>query len=153
MSQNNRINIIDEVRGALIILVVIYHLFYDLAVMYRVEAVQSAFKVMRFLQPSLPFMFILISGISFQLSRNNLKRGLILGAISLAITLALWIATPDYIILFGILHLLAFANTGNIPAAARHMTKSSTAVFLTCFMISSYRQPQRPRRSVYPRIE
>lgn len=112
MALNKRVNIIDEVRGLLIILVIAYHILFDLAVVFKIRETWAAFRIAHILQPVLPFMFILISGISFQLSRNNIKRGLIIGAAAMALTLVLWIATPDYIIVFGILHLLAVLHIG-----------------------------------------
>lgn len=110
MNNQKRINIIDEFRGALIVLVVIYHLFYTLAMIYHVEWSLKPFSVMRIWQPILPAMFILISGISFQLSRNNIVRGLKLAVISAAITIILWFFMPSQIIWFGILHFLAVMN-------------------------------------------
>ena len=110
MNNQKRINIIDEFRGALIILVVIYHLFYTLAMIYHVDWSLKPFSVMRIWQPILPAMFILISGISFQLSRNNIVRGLKLAVISAAITIILWFFMPSQIIWFGILHFLAVMN-------------------------------------------
>lgn len=107
-----RINLIDEVRGLCIILVAVYHLFYSMTVVFGMEQFFHIFGIMRIWQPILPAMFILISGISFQLSRNNIKRGLILLLISAAITLILWIFMPAQIIWFGILHFLAVMNIG-----------------------------------------
>ena len=110
MERNNRVNIIDEARGALIILVMVYHLLYDSAMIFAVKELWGAYRVAHILQPFLPFMFILISGIAFQFSRDNIRRGLLLGAVSIAITLTLWIAAPEYMVVFGILHFLAFAH-------------------------------------------
>ena len=59
----NRINIIDEARGLCIILVVIYHLFYSMAMVFGMDEFYDIFSVMRVWQPLLPAMFILISGI------------------------------------------------------------------------------------------
>ncbi len=107
-----RINLIDELRGALIIAVVICHLIYSMDVVFHIEAVRGAYVSMLGWQPIIPALFILISGVSFQLSRNNVKRGLKLLAISAGITLVLWIIMPDQIIWFGILHFLAVMNIG-----------------------------------------
>lgn len=106
----NRINIIDEARGLCIILVVIYHLFYSMTMVFGMDEFYDIFSVMRVWQPLLPAMFILISGISLSLSRNNIKRGLILLLISAAITVILAVFMPSQIIWFGILHFLAVMN-------------------------------------------
>lgn len=110
MVKNNRINIIDEVRGALIILVVVYHILYDSAVIFKVKELWAAYRTAHILQPFLPFMFILISGIAFKLSRDNIKRGLFLGVVALAVTAATWLIVPQYIVIFGILHFLALMH-------------------------------------------
>lgn len=111
-SLKERINLIDEARGVCIILVVVYHLFYSMTMVFGMEAFYEIFGVMRIYQPILPAMFILISGISFQLSRSNVKRGLILLLISAAITVILLIFMPKMVIWFGILHFLAVMNIG-----------------------------------------
>lgn len=110
MEKNNRINIIDETRGALIILVIVYHILYDSAVIFKVKELWAVYRTAHIIQPVLPFMFILISGIAFKLSRNNIKRGLLLGVVSLAVTAATWLIIPQYTVVFGILHFLAFAH-------------------------------------------
>ena len=110
MEKNNRINIIDEARGALIILVVVYHILYDSAVIFKVRELWAPYRTAHILQPFLPFMFILISGIAFKLSRNNVKRGLFLGAVALAVTAATRLIIPQYTVVFGILHFLALMH-------------------------------------------
>lgn len=110
MKKINRISIIDEVRGALIILVIIYHTLYDLAVIFHVKELWVAYRTTHIFQPFLPFMFILISGIAFNLSRNNIKSGLILGAVAMAMTAATFLITPEYTVAFGVLHFLALAH-------------------------------------------
>ena len=48
-----------------------------------------------------------ISGISSDLSHSNLKRGLKLLGVALAVTLVTYFAVPDEVIVFGILHFLS----------------------------------------------
>lgn len=110
MEKKRRISLIDEVRGLCILLVIIYHLYYSLAMIFHIEEVYGIFGVMRVYQPILPGMFILISGISFQLSRSNVKRGIILFAVAMAMTAILALAMPEQIIWFGIIHFLGLAN-------------------------------------------
>lgn len=105
-----RINIIDEARGFCVILMVIYHLLYSLSVIFGIEAFYGAFSTARVFQPIIPILFIFISGVSFNLSQNNIKRGLILLLISALITVTLLIFMPEQVIWFGILHFLAAAN-------------------------------------------
>ena len=110
MKKTKRVNLIDELRGLCIILVVIYHAFYSLVMIYGYEQLNATFAVMRKVQPVLPAMFILLSGIAFQLSRSNVKRGLRLLAVAAVMMLALGIVTPSQMIWFGIIHFLAVMN-------------------------------------------
>lgn len=110
MKKTNRVYLIDELRGLCIILVVIYHAFYSLVMIYGYEQLNPTFAVMRRIQPVLPAMFILLSGIAFQLSRSNIKRGFRLLAVAAAMMLAIGIVMPSQMIWFGIIHFLAVMN-------------------------------------------
>ncbi len=110
MKNKKRINIIDEIRGLLMILIVVFHLFYSLDVIFKAEAFRGVYASMLSWQPILPAMFILISGISFQLSRSNVKRGLKLLAVACLMTAVLAVFMPGSIIWFGIIHFLAVMN-------------------------------------------
>ena len=109
-SKNNRIHIIDELRGLCIILVVLYHLCYSGAEIFNIPWFENLLPALRTIQPSLPIAFIFISGLSFNLSRNNTKRGTELLVIALAITLVTALFMPEQVIWFGIIHFIAVAN-------------------------------------------
>jgi len=64
---------------------------------------------MRFAQPFVAGIFIFISGIACRYSRSNLKRGLIVLALGLAITVATLTFMPEQAIYFGILHFMGSA--------------------------------------------
>lgn len=110
MKGKNRIHLLDELRGLCILMVVIYHLFYSAAVVFNIPWFKNAYPFFKSIQPALAFAFILISGISFNLSHNNTKRGTELLTIALAITLVTALFMPKQVIWFGILHFLAVAN-------------------------------------------
>lgn len=110
MKTKKRIYIIDEIRGFLIIAVVICHALYSLDVIFNAAPFIGAYNSMLSWQPIIPGLFILISGISFQLSRNNVKRGLKLLAVAALITAATAIVLPSEAIWFGIIHFLAVVN-------------------------------------------
>lgn len=97
----------DEVRGFAVLCMVFYHAFYVIAFLFNTDWMGQVF---RFFMPAEPYFaaaFILISGISSQLSHSNLVRGAKLLAVALVVTLATVIVVPDEAIWFGVLHLLA----------------------------------------------
>ena len=77
----------DEIRGLCVLLMIFYHAFYTMSMLFHWEL---GTKLLVFFSPAEPFfagLFILISGISSQLSHSNLIRGLKLLGVALALTL------------------------------------------------------------------
>lgn len=106
---SERICMMDELRGFAVFCMVFYHAFYTMAFLFHFEL---GMKLLLFFTPAEPYfagLFLLISGISSQLSRSNLIRGAKLLAIALVITLVTVLFVPEARILFGILHLLSVA--------------------------------------------
>ena len=102
-----RIHLMDELRGFAVFCMVFYHAFYTMAYLYRAAWGEV---LLDFFMPAEPFfaaLFIFISGVSSDLSRSNLKRGLKLLGLALALTAVTRIAVPDEVIWFGILHFLS----------------------------------------------
>ena len=110
MKNKNRIYLLDELRGLCIILMVAYHFFYSAGMMYHYDWAVNIFKLLKPWQPILPISFILLSGIACNLSRSNIKRGLLLLGVAVAITLVTYFFMPEQVIWFGIIHFIAFAN-------------------------------------------
>lgn len=109
---SKRIWEIDFLRGLSIILVVCYHFLYDLGAYVGVERflgwstdLTSVAWVVA--QHFFAGLFILLSGTSSTLSRSNLRRGLRLLAVSVAVTAVTYVFDPSSAIWFGILQLLA----------------------------------------------
>lgn len=105
----NRVWLIDELRGLSIILMVIYHFFYDLVFLFgvRINAIYSPF--VNFLVCFFAGLFIFISGTSCLFSRSNLKRGIRCVIFAFLFSLCTYIIMPDSPDRFGILHLLGFS--------------------------------------------
>lgn len=97
----------DEARGFVVVLMVIYHGFYTVGYLFSLEWGRILFDFFMPVEAFFAGVFIFICGISCRLSRNNLKRGTLLLLLALAITLILGIFLPNEIILFGILHFLS----------------------------------------------
>jgi len=103
---------IDFLRGVSIILMVCYHLLFDLGEFVGVKTFlgwstdmsKTAWIIAQFFFAAL---FVLLSGTSGTLSRSNIRRGLRLLAVSLAVSVATYIFDPASAVYFGILQCLA----------------------------------------------
>ncbi len=105
---------IDFLRGLAIILMVFYHLGYDLKELCGINALlgiplnlSSAFLTAA--QYLFAGLFIVLSGISSTLSRSNVRRALKLIAVALIVTGVTYLFDPSLTIHFGILHCLGAA--------------------------------------------
>lgn len=102
-----RIHLLDEIRGFAVLCMVVQHGFFCIGYIYDYVWAKNCFD---FFFPATPFFasaFVIISGAVSQLSRSNLKRGLKLLAVALAMTLVTGLVLPENIILFGVLHMLS----------------------------------------------
>ncbi len=105
MEQGKRIELMDAARGFALCLMVIHHFLYDLCAFCGVPWVWFTNPVFDTLHYFFAGLFILLSGISSNFSRSNVKRGLKALGIALGIMLVTYFM--DMIIVFGVLHLLA----------------------------------------------
>jgi uncharacterized membrane protein len=102
-----RIHTMDELRGFAVLCMVFYHAFYTMAFLFNIPLGRT---LLLFFEPAEPYfagLFIVISGISSQLSHSNLVRGVKLFAVALVISAATLLVVPQEGIRFGILHFLA----------------------------------------------
>jgi uncharacterized membrane protein len=126
MTNRRRLEAIDELRGLAIALVVLYHLGYDLNMIFGVKMdwfwwdwpVQGG-------RDCFVGLLMMLSGLSCSLSRSNLRRGARTLAIAMGLTAATLLLMPSQAILFGVLHFygtcmllwgLAGRWISNIPA-------------------------------------
>lgn len=98
-----RYELLDAIRGVLMIEMVIYHFMFDVMVFSNgVFSVYSNHGYYIF-QQSIGWGFIFLSGMCSVLSRKMLKRGLIVLGAAAIVSLVTYIATPDQAINFGVL--------------------------------------------------
>lgn len=102
-NKRSRIYFLDELRGFLIIFVVLYHTMYDL-VMFGVNGAWFSSPAMNNLRNLFVAMLIIISGVSSHLSHSNLRRGIKTLAVAMLLTAVTYIFMPSQLIIFGILH-------------------------------------------------
>ncbi len=102
-----RLYMIDSLRGMAIVLMVVYHSFYNIRYIFgnpfgwavRLYPVQQAAC----------WLFILVSGFSFSLSRSNVRRGLLASACGLGLTAFTMLFMPSERIIWGVLSFLGAA--------------------------------------------
>lgn len=95
MKENTkRIYLLDELRGFALICMVVHHAFLDIGYVLGYSWGYMIFDKLCLLQPIFWGIFIGISGICSRLSRNTLKRGLIVFGAGLIITLVTAVIMP-----------------------------------------------------------
>lgn len=101
-----RIPFIDEIRGFAILMMVIFHTFYDLKYVFSIDIKWFNLESTKLWVLIFACIFIFVSGISSRFSRNNLKRGAICLFLGYGITVVTSLIEPDQTIVFGILSML-----------------------------------------------
>lgn len=96
---------IDIFRGLALVLMIIYHLLYDLNEFYSVDIAYYEAPYY-YIGKTAAVLFILVAGVSAAFSRNNTIRGLKLVAWGLVIFLVMYVVVPGSNIVFGILQFL-----------------------------------------------
>ncbi len=102
---------IDFLRGLAIVLMVGYHLLYDLGdfvglekfLGFTTDLTTPAWQVA---QHFFAGLFVILSGVSSNFSHNNYRRSLKYLAVAMVITVATYFFDPESAILFGIIHCL-----------------------------------------------
>ncbi|HHV59879.1 MAG TPA: DUF1624 domain-containing protein [Clostridiaceae bacterium] len=94
---------LDFLRGLAVILMMYFHLIFDLNEFLGLNV--SYLTGFNYLTGRMAaYIFIFVAGISCSLSRSNLKRGLIVFGYAMLITLMSYIFNPRYVVVFGVLH-------------------------------------------------
>lgn len=104
MEKKKRIQSIDALRGLAVVLMVIHHFLYDLCAFLGAPWWLFSNPVFDILHYVFAGVFIMLSGVSSRFSRSNVKRGVIVLAVAIVISLVTWFM--DMPIRFGVLHLL-----------------------------------------------
>lgn len=108
LGRHNRVWELDLLRGVALLLMIVFHLCYDLNVFFHVPVVYDRGPIY-FLGKTAAIMFIFLAGVSANFSRSNWRRGWRLFLLGLGITAVTRIFFPSQVIKFGILHFLGTA--------------------------------------------
>lgn len=115
MKGTARYALLDALRGFSLLSMIAYHATYDLVALYGVR-LPWYFDTPGYLwQQSICWSFILLSGVSWHFGRSPLKRGLLVSACGLSITLITAWFMPSQLIVMGILSFLGAATLLMIP--------------------------------------
>ncbi|WP_293729435.1 heparan-alpha-glucosaminide N-acetyltransferase domain-containing protein [uncultured Phascolarctobacterium sp.] len=108
--------LIDTIRGAAIMGVVLYHFLYDLNVVFGLEPTWVKRPVVELWQEGTCCLFIMVSGFVWRLGKKScLRRGMQLNLLGLLITLLTLAFMPSQIILFGMLNFMGCAALLMLP--------------------------------------
>lgn len=134
---------LDVLRGAAILLMIVYHAAYDLAVFYRfdVPVFDGPWKLLARLTAGL---FLLLVGVSFAVSlsrkktaahlwHRQLDRFLAVGGCALLIGMATYAVDPETYVRFGILHLIAISAL--LLPLLRPLREGSIAIGILLFFV------------------
>ncbi len=105
--KKDRIALLDEVRGLCVVLMVVYHGLFTLGYYVDLAFCRRLFFFFMPVEPFFAGVFIFLCGLCCTLSRNNLKRGLLLLAVAVGVSAVMAVGFPENAIWFGVLHLLA----------------------------------------------
>lgn len=134
---------IDAMRGVAIVLMILFHLAFDLN--YFTQYKLDFGWLFWFLFPRLiAFIFIIVSGIALTLSYNRSKdpvkkfamRGLKIFSLGLLITAMTFLLFPQETILFGVLHFIGIATILSLPFVK--MKKQNLAIGLLVVLLGVY---------------
>jgi Predicted membrane protein len=133
--KNNRIWEIDYFRGIAIILMVVFHIIFDMRDIYNYP-VNYESGIFYYVGKIAAILFMLIAGISCFFSRGNLKRGAKVFTIGMLITAVTYIFMRDLTIKFGILHFLGISMM--LYPIFKGMNRYLILIFGTVIIIAGY---------------
>lgn len=137
-----RLRFLDGYRGIMILSVALYHGLYDLVYMFGISMPWYSSPAADAWQEIMCCSFILIAGLSNSFTRKPFFRALKLLGCAAVLTLVTWVAMPDYIVVFGILHCLGVMSLVTIPVS-RLLKRASggrlvllTVIFALVFLLT-----------------
>lgn len=106
LKENKRYYLLDSLRGISIISMIAFHLCYDLFMIYGINTNWYFYPITAVWERSICVVFILVSGMCLNFTRNGIKRGILLNLAGFAVTCVTVIAEPNQAVWFGVLNLI-----------------------------------------------
>ncbi|MGN0452809.1 MAG: heparan-alpha-glucosaminide N-acetyltransferase domain-containing protein [Ruminococcus sp.] len=139
MARKRCIHALDEIRGFCVFCMIFDHCLFTLGYVFGHSFCAEFFDILAYISPAFAATFVIICGISSQLSSSNLKRGTKILAAAAVISLGSLIVMPDMPIIFGVLHLLGVCVLLFIPlrkAIDKIPTALGIAVCIILFLLT-----------------
>jgi len=113
--KKERLCLIDEYRGFVVLNMIAYHAIWDLVYMFGVNMQWYKSQAGHIWQQWICWSFILVSGFCWKMGRQPLKRGLLVYGGGVVISLVTILVMPSSKVLFGVLTLLGSCMILMIP--------------------------------------
>ncbi len=110
-----RYAMLDSLRGLTLISMIAYHTVWDMVYIFDVDWAWYESDIAYWWQQSICWSFILLSGFCWNFGRKKWKRGLLVFAAGIVISVVTLAAMPDERIIFGVLTFLGSAMLLMIP--------------------------------------
>ncbi len=143
-TKTKRVYGLDFLRGCAIIPMVIYHALFSLIYVFGIDLNWFSNPVLsEICVPLIGGSFVLISGISSRFSRSLFKRGFIVFAFGMLMTLVTTIVLPALSIKFGILHLMGLSMilTGLLRPVLDKLPRFAGVILFVLLFVLTYNLP------------
>ena len=144
-SAHNRYSLLDAVRGAAVLSMIVYHLCYNIFCVFGVWDGFFLCPAVMVWEHSISITFITVSGMATNLTCHGYRRGLIVSLCGIAVTAATALFIPEQTILFGVLSFLGAAMivTFALRAVLNRIPPVIGAVVFLLLFILCYGVPYR----------
>lgn len=110
-----RVRVLDFLRGFSVLSMIAYHTMFDIVYMFGVDIGWYKGTPGYIWQQSICWVFILVSGASLHYGSKTLRRGFIVLACALSVSVATIVFMPSQQVMSGILHMLGVAMLISVP--------------------------------------
>ncbi len=133
--KKKRVRLLDFLRGASVVSMVLYHGMFDLVYLFGVDIAWYPQMPGYIWQQSICWVFILVSGASLHYGKKVWKRGLFVLGCALLVSVVSFVAMPGQRVVFGILHFMGTAMLLSVPLRPLLKKISAMPGALVCFLL------------------